>query len=228
MNVPEQQSEQLLIEYFNDFISQELKLTIVEQSNLYSLQSDITKPLNLCLSEFEQWLGMAMYFSLSKIDNTGLHWSPNISNDSICNNMSRDRWMKIKTNLHLTDNEKVDFTAALYKIRPLVNELKKKFQKIFMKEHLRIDEQMAPFEEKSGLKQYIPKKPHKWGYKFFVLCNTAGVVYDFIIYTGHIKFVDNPDVHDIGASSNSVLHLAQSIPPHPAFLFCSVCFFQFN
>ena len=47
--------------------------------------------------------------------------------------MSRDRWMKIKTNLHLTDNEKVDFTEALYKIRPLINELKMKFQKISMK-----------------------------------------------------------------------------------------------
>ena len=54
--------------------------------------------------------------------------------------------MKIKTNLHLTDNEKVDSTDALYKISPLVNELKKKFQKIPMKEHLCIDKQMVPFK----------------------------------------------------------------------------------
>ena len=73
---------------------------------------------------------------------------------------------------------------------------------------------MVPFKGTSWLKQYIPKKPFKWGYKFFVLCDTAGVVYDFIIYTGHITLVDNPDVPDLGASSNSVSHLAQSIPPH--------------
>ena len=39
-------------------------------------------------------------------------------------------------------------------------------------------------------------------------------MYDFIIYTGHIKPVDNLDIPDLGASSNFVLHLAQSIPPH--------------
>ena len=33
--------------------------------------------------------------------------------------------MKVKSNLHLTDNEKVDSTDALYKIRPLINKLKK-------------------------------------------------------------------------------------------------------
>ena len=77
MSLPEQQSEQLLIKYFKDFISQELQLTMVEQSNLYNLQSDIAKPLNLSLPEFEQRLGMAMYSALSKIANTGLYWSPN-------------------------------------------------------------------------------------------------------------------------------------------------------
>ena len=39
-------------------------------------------------------------------------------------------------------------------------------------------------------------------------------MYDSIIYTGHIQPVDNSDVPDLGASSNFVLHLAQSIPPH--------------
>ena len=39
-------------------------------------------------------------------------------------------------------------------------------------------------------------------------------MYDFIIYTSHIQPVDNPDVPDLGASSNFVLHLAQSIPPY--------------
>ena len=62
-----------------------------------------------------------------------------------------------------------------------------------MKEHLCIDEQMVLFKGKSWLKQCIQKKPHKWGYKFFVLRDTAGVVYDFIIYTSYIQPVDNPD-----------------------------------
>ena len=83
-----------------------------------------------------------------------------------------------------------------------------------MKEHLCVDEQMVPFKKTSWLKQFIPKKPHKWGYKFFLLCDSSGVVYDFIIYTGKIDPVDKAGVPDLGTSSNSVLHLAQSIPHH--------------
>ena len=72
---------------------------------------------------------------------------------------------------------------------------------------------MVLFKGKSWLKQYIPKKPLK-DLSFFVLCDTYGVVYDFIIYSGHIQPVDNPGVTDLGASLNFVWHLAQSIPPH--------------
>jgi len=90
--------------------------------------------------------------------------------------MSRDRWTKIKVNLHLTDNQNIDPDDPLYKIRPLVDQLQKEFRKIPMKEHLCVDEQMVPFKGTSWLKQYIPKKPHKWGYKFFLLCDSSGVV----------------------------------------------------
>ena len=55
--LPEHDSARLPIEYFNDFVSDELKNLIVEQSNLYSSQNDILKPLNLTLSELEQWAG---------------------------------------------------------------------------------------------------------------------------------------------------------------------------
>ena len=127
MSLPEQQSEQLPIEYFNGFISQELKLTIVKQSKLHSLRSDITKPLNLFLPEFEQWLRMAMYFFLSKIANTGLHGVKTLAMNLFL--ISRDRWTKIKSNLYLTGNQNVYSTDALYKIRLLVTELKKNFKK---------------------------------------------------------------------------------------------------
>ena len=113
-----------------------------------------------------------MYFSLSKIPNTILHWSLSFHNDSVTEIISRDRWTKIKSNIHLTDNKNVDPDDTLYKIRPLVDQLQKEFGKIPMQENLCIDEQMDPFKGKSWLKQYIPKKLHKWGYKFFLLCDS--------------------------------------------------------
>ena len=40
---------------------------------------------------------------------------------------------------------------------------------------------MVPFKGASSLKQYIPKKPHKWGYKLFIWADNEGLVYDFFL-----------------------------------------------
>ena len=150
------------------------------QSNLCSLQKDVTKPLNMSVAVdcaciflsvkcfgFERWLGLCLYFSISKISNTRLHWNANFLNDTVNRVMSRDRWLTIKANLHFSNNENTDHRDKIYKIRPLYDKLKIKFKQIPRTENLCIDEQMIPFKGKSALKQYIPKKPYKWGFKFF-------------------------------------------------------------
>jgi len=54
---------------------------------------------------------------------------------------------------------------------------------------------MVPFKGRSSLKQFVPKKPHKWGYKIFMLCDTRGMVHNFEIYTGKIMPVEGyPDL----------------------------------
>ena len=155
-----------------------------------------------------------MYFYINKISNTRLHWNANFLNDTVNRVMSRDRWLTIKADLHFLNNENTDHRDKIYKIRPLYDELKIKFKQIPRTENLCIDKQTIPFKGKSALKQYIPEKPYKWGFKYFLLCDVTGIVYDFVAYTGKITPVDNPAVPDLGPSSNVVLQLAQSIPPN--------------
>ncbi|XP_037790693.1 piggyBac transposable element-derived protein 3-like [Penaeus monodon] len=94
----------------------------------------------------------------------------------------------------------------------MVDHLRAEFKQIPMTEHLSIDEQMVPFKGASGLKQYIPKKTVKWGYKLFVLADHKGMIYDFFPYEGKKHPVRREGVPDLGASANSVLILAESIP----------------
>ena len=48
-----------------------------------------------------------------------------------------------------------------------------------------IDKAMIPFKGRSALKQYIPMKPIKWGFKVWVRADSIkGYVYDFEVYTG--------------------------------------------
>ena len=51
-----------------------------------------------------------------------------------------------------------------------------------------IDEQIIPAKTKySGICQYKPKKPVKWGLKNFVRAGSSGITYDFFVYTGMVK-----------------------------------------
>ena len=61
----------------------------------------------------------------------------------------------------------------LFKIRPLLDHLLPIYQQLPQQQVLCIDEQMVPFKGRSVLKQYLPMKPHKWGYKLFVLCDNT-------------------------------------------------------
>ncbi|CAB3241726.1 unnamed protein product [Arctia plantaginis] len=63
------------------------------------------------------------------------------------------------------------------------------------------------------MKQYNPKKPHKWGYKNLVLSGSFGFSYDFELYTGaHVSETVDGNLPNISTSSNVVVRLARTIP----------------
>lgn len=77
-----------------------------------------------------------------------------------------------------------------------------------------MDEQLCPTKSVSYIKQYLPLKPHKWGYKFFVLCGVSGYGYNFEIYTGNEnkesdRLANEPD---FGATGNVVIRMSRNIP----------------
>ena len=199
------------IDYFKYFFSEEILQLIVDQSNLYAIQHDPSKPLDLTLLELEQWLGICIYFSLSKLSNTRQHWSSSINLSPITSIMSRNRWELIKSKFHLVNNDDVvNSSDKMIKVRPLVDHLRSKFNKIEMEKYLSVDEQLIPFKGTTSMKQYIPSKPHKWGFKYFLLAGKSGIIYDFIPYTG--KITSDPNEPDLGASSNIVMQIARIVP----------------
>ncbi|XP_063843269.1 piggyBac transposable element-derived protein 3-like [Scylla paramamosain] len=203
------------VEYFRDFFDDEFLKFIVTQSNLYATQQNVNKPLKLDKDELEQFLGTVFLMSLFKISNTRLYWSGVLEFDSVSKVFSRRRWEEIKSSLHFNDNTQApDRTGPnadrLFKVRPLLDHLQSKFRSIPMQQMCCIDEMIVPFKGNSYLKQYIPSKPHKWGFKVFALCDTSGILNDFHVYDGPLKPVQGEP--DLGPSSNIVLQLARTIP----------------
>ena len=212
--IPQEEDPDILepIEYCTRFLDDDFLNNIVEESNKYAIQTNPDKPLDLTKNELEQFIGILYAMSLVKMPSTRLYWSKEFYFDKVAGVMRINRFEKIKQFLHCNDNlarpENCD--DRLYKIRPVVDALKKKFTEICPTEKLCIDEQMVPFKGKSGIKQYNPQKPKKWGYKLYILSGVDGLIYNFEIHTGAIG--NCPGQPDLKASGNIVLILLQNIP----------------
>ncbi|KAJ8945544.1 hypothetical protein NQ318_020390 [Aromia moschata] len=100
----------------------------------------------------------------------------------------------------------------LFKIRPFLEKVKERLLLVPKEEHLAVDEQIIPTKARSSIKQYNPKKPHKWGYKVFVLSGISGFSYDFDIFAG--PTILKEDQPNLGASSNVVVKLIENVPRH--------------
>lgn len=208
-------------DYFNYFFGAGLFDHIVYESNLFSIQKNPGKPLKLNKPDLEKFIGCCMWMSVIKLPRSRMYWANQTRISQVADVMPRDRWESIKASLHFNDNTNIPSADdpsrdRLFKIRPIIDYLLPKFQCLPQDQTLCIDEQMVPFKGKSGLKQYIPKKPHKWGYKIFVLCDTKGIVYNFEIYTGKINPVAG--YPDLGASANIVIQLSQVVEKQANYL----------
>ncbi len=222
-SLPQSDSIKTPLEYFRYFFDNDLMTHIVEQSNLFSVQNDPDRPLNLSNDELEQFLGTVLYTSIIHLPRARMYWASYSRVSLIADVFSRDRWEKIKQNIHFNDNSHIPppdntnkDTRRLFKIKPFIDMILPKFQVLPKSPMLSIDEQIVPYKGRSGLKQYNPSKPHKWGYKIFVLCGPDGLTYNFEIYSGKIQSV--PGMADIGASGNIVLKLTQIIPRHKNYM----------
>ena len=205
------------IDYFRDIIGDELIAHIVSESNIYASQIDINKPLNLTVEELEQFIGILFVMSIVKMPSTRDYWEQNMGYDKIADVMPTKRFEQIKRFLHLNNNMQMpkDCPDKLFKVWPLINAIKERFQMIAPTEILRIDEQMVPFKGRSKLKQYNQQKPKKWGYKLYVLTSPEGSIFNFEVHTGTIDIC--PGQPDLQASGNIVTQFLQYIPRHQWF-----------
>lgn len=202
------------------FFDDDLISLIFEQSQLYSVEINPSKPLVLSKTEFKRFIGIIIMMSIVHVPNFRSYWSENIGNSIFRNCMSINVFENIKRFLHFNYNSLAlpcnhEGHDRLHKICPVVEFLKNKFCFLPFEENLSLDEQLKPTKARSYLKHYLTLKPHKWGYKLFVVRGVSGYAYNFEIYTGNendanerLKF-DEPD---LGATSNTVVRLARVIP----------------
>ena len=178
------ESIQTPINHFRNFFYSTLINHIVDQLSLYAAQVNLASPLLLSCEEFDKFLAVVLLMSIVALPRSRLYWSLDLAIRQVKNILSRKQFEQIKRFVYFNDITKMlSPTDAnfdkLFKVKLLLDHLRKKFNFISMSQMMCIDEIMIPFKENSSLKQYIQSKLHKYGYKVFVLCNNSDIIHDF-------------------------------------------------
>lgn len=176
---------------FQYFFSNEFIDLLVFQTNLYAQQ--LAKPYKPTDNkEIKTFLGINLLMGVKRLPSYRDYWSSNkILHDSFISSlMPVKRFSWLLATLHLNNNllqpqRNTPNFDKLYKVRPLINHLQDRFSSCFqLSKNIAVDESMIKYKGRSTIKQYMPKKPIKRGYKVWMLADQTGYCYKFEIYTG--------------------------------------------
>lgn len=206
-------------QFFKYFFTDEILETICEETTRYSVQVDPSKPCQLSLADLKKYIGICTFMSVVHLPNCRDYWHPVIGNQCVIDTMSINSYENIRKNLHFNNNDNIVPREdvghdRLHKIRPVLEGLRQRCLSIPMEECLSLDEQICSTKARHFLKQYLPNKPHKWGYKLWVLSGVSGFAYDIEIFSGQENDDRQPGEDDLGASSNVVVRLSRNVPKY--------------
>ncbi|GBP74879.1 PiggyBac transposable element-derived protein 3 [Eumeta japonica] len=212
-------------ELFKFLFTDNLIEIIVHQSNLKSVQTNVSKPANITREDIEQFIGIVIFMSCVKLPSTRMYWSKHIGQSQVYETMTCNRFEAVKNNLHFNNNDNfkprgTDGHDKLFKIRPVLDEIRERLLLVPKEEFLAVDEQIIPTKCRHEIKQYNPAKPHKWGFKNQVLSGVSGFSYDFDIFAGEQSDSFPSDAPNLGVSSNVVTRLTSTVPKHQNYKIC--------
>ncbi|XP_049943276.1 piggyBac transposable element-derived protein 3-like [Schistocerca serialis cubense] len=178
---------------FEDFFSEKLMDTIIEQSEIYACQHNKINFL-ITKEELKSFIVILLLSGYHKLPHENMYWkqAPDVGVSLVFNSMSRNRLWEMKRFIHLNDNSKLDRNDKMYKLRLYFEMLKKEFGKcgVFHSE-LSIDEMMVRYYGKHSAKIFLRGKPIKFGYKIWCLTSSNGFLHNFSPYCGMARLTTN-------------------------------------
>lgn len=204
-------------EFFTYFFTPELMEKIVSESNTYSTQMNPARPDQMTMVELRKYLGILIFMSVYHYPSIRSYWSNKFGFSHIANCMPVNRFEKLRRFIHFNDNRQhlpTDHPKhdRLHKLRPVLDHLNERFSSVPYEQRLSLDEQMCATKMGHFLKQYLPNKPHKWGFKLFVLCCLLGYAYKFEVYSGKQATERKTNEPEIGVIGNTVIRLTRDVP----------------
>lgn len=199
-------------QYFIRFFPESLIRSVVNETNLYSVQKQ-GKSVDTNLEEMKTFLGMNILMGIIKLPAYTDYWNVKLRIPQIADVMPRNRFSQLRVNLHFVDNNKVDKSDKLGKIRPIIEAVRNECIKVEPEENQSVDEQIVPSKTKrTKIRQYNPKKPKKWGFKNLVRAGASGFMYDFYVYAGKDDRDGDDNYNELQNCAKVVARLAEHLP----------------
>lgn len=189
------------IDMYELFITDALLDTIVIQTNTYAQQKINAAPLTrrsrfiswkpTTRTEMKKFIGIIIYMGLVGMPEISSYWSKSklYANSYVSSVMTRERFEILLRCIHFRDNTDADnLPDPLFKLRPLVTAIRDQCKAVYKPGPMFvIDESMVPFRGRAKVRQYLPGKAHKYGFKLYKVCTPSGYTWNFKIHSGSQK-----------------------------------------
>ena len=237
-----------VLEMFQLFFTSALVGMIVEQTNAYAHEvlgdaagdkwSDVTA------EDIRAFLGFALLMGINRLPQLRLYWNTNpvFHYLPIAERITRDRFLDIWRFLHFvpstppppppssssagaSSSSSADPTRTqdrLWKVRPIISAVVAACRTNYRPHREQaVDEAMVAFKEKSSMKQYLPMKPEKRGFKVWVRSDSHnGYVCELECYTGR-----KGDKTEVGLGGSVVTRLTRDLVGKSYHIFMDSFFF---
>ena len=143
--------------------------------------------------EIWAYMGFMILMGINHLPALADYWKldPTYHYGPVADRITRDCFLEISRYLHFADNSTLLPRSdpeydKLGKVRPVIRILSERFLKNYNAHRENsIDEAMIKFKGRSSMKQYLPKKLVKRGFKVWVRANAVtGYLCEFDVYTG--------------------------------------------
>jgi hypothetical protein len=193
----------LYVELFRKFWSHETLKRICRETNRYSSSLDKNGVLRgkggwypITEKELKVFMAVILYMGMKKLPNMKAYWAKS-EEFFYCNVIAglfmRKRFLALLRCLHVTDpatyveDRSSPAFNKMHQTQWLINEMKASCKREWhLGQHVTVDETMVRYKGKYALaRQYMPKKPIKWGFKVWILADaTSHIIFDFEVYCG--------------------------------------------
>ena len=207
-----------ILQLFQLFFTTELMTIVVNQTNEYArlcLKEKYDKWDKISFDELHAYFGFMVLMGMVNLPSIRDYWRKDetFNYRPLTTRISRTRFLQIHRFLHFVDNDSLPpYGDASYskiqKVKPILTYISGKCSQLFIPgKDLAVDEAMVKYKGRSSIKQYMPKKPIKRGFKVWMIADSdSGYVTKFKVYEGKCgKTVEK------GLGGNVVITLTENL-----------------